>query len=48
MFVKSMTPFADHRLRQDVYHVPMRELLLYVKFRADVLTEFTVVSFKEK
>jgi motility quorum-sensing regulator/GCU-specific mRNA interferase toxin len=48
MFVKSMTTFADHRLWQDVYHVPMRGLLLYVKFQADVLTEFTVVSFKEK
>ncbi len=40
MFVKSMTTFADHRLWQDVYHVPMRGLLLYVKFQADVLTEF--------
>jgi motility quorum-sensing regulator/GCU-specific mRNA interferase toxin len=48
MFVKSMTTFADHRLWQDVYHVPPRGLLLYVKFQADVLTEFTVVSFKEK
>lgn len=48
MFVKSMTTFADHRLWQDVYHVPMRGLLLYVKFQADVLTEFMVVSFKEK
>jgi motility quorum-sensing regulator/GCU-specific mRNA interferase toxin len=48
MFVKSMTTFADHRLWQDVYHVPARGLLLYVKFQADVLTEFTVVSFKEK
>jgi motility quorum-sensing regulator/GCU-specific mRNA interferase toxin len=48
MFVKSMTTFADHRLWQDVYHVPARGVLLYVKFQADVLTEFTVVSFKEK
>jgi motility quorum-sensing regulator/GCU-specific mRNA interferase toxin len=48
MFVKSMTTYADHRLWQDVYHVPTRGLLLYVKFQADVLTEFTVVSFKEK
>lgn len=47
MFVKSMTTYADHRLWQDVYHVPTRGLLLYVKFQADVLTEFTVVSFKE-
>jgi hypothetical protein len=38
----------DLLLSQDVHHVPMRGLLLYVKFQADTLTEFTVVSFKEK
>jgi motility quorum-sensing regulator/GCU-specific mRNA interferase toxin len=48
MFVKSMTTFADHRVWQDVYHVPARQLMLYVKFQADVVTEFTVMSFKEK
>jgi motility quorum-sensing regulator/GCU-specific mRNA interferase toxin len=48
MFVKSMTTFADHRVWQDVYHVPARDLILYVKFQADVVTEFTVMSFKEK
>jgi motility quorum-sensing regulator / GCU-specific mRNA interferase toxin len=48
MFVKSMTTYADHRLWQDVYHVPGRDLVLYVKFQADVVTEFTVLSFKEK
>ena len=48
MFVKSMTTFADHRVWQDVYHVPARGLTLYVKFQADVITEFTVMSFKEK
>ncbi|MBZ9697454.1 type II toxin-antitoxin system MqsR family toxin [Mesorhizobium sp. B2-5-7] len=48
MFVKSMTTFADHRVWQDVYHVPARDMLLYVKFQADVVTEFTVMSFKEK
>lgn len=48
MFFKSMTTFADHRVWQDVYHVPARELTLYVKFQADVITEFTVMSFKEK
>jgi motility quorum-sensing regulator / GCU-specific mRNA interferase toxin len=48
MFVKSMTTFADHRVWQDVYHVPARELVLYVKFQADVVTGFTVMSFKEK
>lgn len=48
MFVKSMTTYADLRLSQDVYHAPMRGLLLYVKFQADGLTEFTVASLKEK
>lgn len=48
MFFKSMTTFADHRVWQDVYHVPARGLGLYVKFQADVITEFVVMSFKEK
>lgn len=48
MFYKSMTTYADHRLWQDVYHVPARGLVLYVKFQADTITEFTVMSFKEK
>ncbi len=48
MFFKSMTTFADHRVWQDVYHVPARGLTLYIKFQADVITEFTVMSFKEK
>ncbi|HEV7323476.1 MAG TPA: type II toxin-antitoxin system MqsR family toxin [Bosea sp. (in: a-proteobacteria)] len=48
MFYKSMTTFADHRIWQDVYHVPARGLMLYVKFQADIVTEFTVMSFKER
>jgi motility quorum-sensing regulator/GCU-specific mRNA interferase toxin len=48
MFFKSMTTFADHRVWQDVYHVPARGQTLYVKFQADVVTEFAVISFKEK
>jgi motility quorum-sensing regulator/GCU-specific mRNA interferase toxin len=48
MFFKSMTTFADHRIWQDVYHVPARGLMLYLKFQADVVTEFAVMSFKEK
>lgn len=48
MFMKSMTTFADHRVWQDVYHVPARDLVLYVKFQADIVTEFMVMSFKEK
>ena len=48
MFVKSMTTYADHRVWQDVYHVPSGDMVLYVKFQADVLTEFRVMSFKEQ
>lgn len=48
MFVKSMTTLADHRVWQDVYHVPADGLVLYVKFQADVITEFRVMSFKER
>ncbi|WP_234835222.1 type II toxin-antitoxin system MqsR family toxin [Sinorhizobium meliloti] len=48
IFYKSMTTFADHRVWQDVYHVPARGLVLYVKFQADIITEFVVMSFKEK
>ena len=48
MFYKSMTTFADHRLWQDVYHVPSRGLTLYIKFQGHIVTEFSVVSFKEK
>ena len=48
MFVKSMTTHTDHRLWQDVYHVPSCGLVLYVKFQADVVTEFRVMAFKEK
>ena len=48
MFFKSMTTIGDHRAWQDVYHVPVRGLVLYIKFQADVVTEFTMMSFKEK
>jgi motility quorum-sensing regulator / GCU-specific mRNA interferase toxin len=48
MFFKSMTTYADHNVWQDVYFVPAGNLVLYVKFQADVITEFTVMSFKEK
>jgi motility quorum-sensing regulator / GCU-specific mRNA interferase toxin len=47
-FYKSMTAFADHRLWQDVYHVPSPVGTLYVKFTADVVTDFLLMSFKEK
>jgi len=47
-FYKSMTSFADHRQWQDVYHAPSDQGLLYVKFTADAVTEFLLLSFKEK
>lgn len=47
-FFKSMTSFGDHRQWQDVYHLPYDGLVLYVKFTAETVTEFTLLSFKEK
>lgn len=47
-FFKSMTSYADHRIWQDVYHVPSKLGTLYVKFTADAVTEFLLLSFKEK
>lgn len=47
-FYKSMTSIADHTQWQDVYHVPWDDLLLYVKFTDDRVTEFLLLSFKEK
>ena len=47
-FYKSMTTYADHRLWQDVYHVPSPAGVLHVKFTADTVTEFLLLSFKEK
>ncbi len=47
-FYKSMTAYANHRLWQDVYHVPSPAGVLYVKFTADAVTEFLLMSFKEK
>lgn len=43
-----MTAYADHRVWQDVYYVPSEAGVLYVKFTADVMTEFLLLSFKEK
>ncbi len=47
-FYKSMTSYADHRIWQDVYHVPSKVGTLYVKFTADAVTEFLLLSFKGK
>ncbi|MCY0095486.1 type II toxin-antitoxin system MqsR family toxin [Hoeflea ulvae] len=47
-FQKSMTSHANHRIWQDVHHVPSDAGELYVKFTADVVSEFLLLSFKEK
>jgi motility quorum-sensing regulator / GCU-specific mRNA interferase toxin len=47
-FYKSMTSFSDHRVWQDVYHVPWDQETIYVKFTAGRVTEFCLLSFKEK
>jgi motility quorum-sensing regulator/GCU-specific mRNA interferase toxin len=49
MFYKSMTSYSDARKWQDVYHVPSRAgLTVYLKFTDNVITEFTILSFKER
>ena len=47
-FYKSMTSHADHCVWQDVYHVPSSVGTLYVKFTADSVSQFLLLSFKEK
>ena len=47
-FYKSMTSYSYRRLWQDVYHVPSPVGMLYVKFTADAVSEFLLLSFKEK
>lgn len=49
MFYKSMTSFNDRRQWQDVYHVPAGEgRTVYLKFTDDIVTEFVILSFKER
>jgi motility quorum-sensing regulator/GCU-specific mRNA interferase toxin len=45
-FFKSMTSLADARIWQDVYHVPYRDVVLYVKFTTDA-EGYLIISFKE-
>ena len=47
-FYKSMTAIHDHKIWQDVYHVPDAGKTLYVKFTDNGTPEFTLLSFKEK
>ena len=43
-----MTSYTDHRVWQGVYYVPSEVGDLYVKFTANVVSEFLLLSFKEK
>jgi len=47
-FDKSMTSHRDHRIWQDVYHVPSPVGTLYVKFTTDTVSAFLLLSFKER
>jgi motility quorum-sensing regulator/GCU-specific mRNA interferase toxin len=47
-FYKSVTSYGDHRVWHDVYHVPSSAGTIYVKFTADIVSEFVLLSFKEK
>lgn len=47
-FVKSMTAHANRRQWHDVYNVPLADRIVYVKFTDGVLTEFVLLSLKEK
>ena len=46
-FFKSMTALADHRIWQDVYHLPFETRVLYVKFTTDA-EGYLLISLKEK
>ena len=43
-----MTSYADNQIWQDVYYVPSKVGTLYVKFTANAVTKFLLLSFKEK
>ncbi|MGD0622739.1 MAG: type II toxin-antitoxin system MqsR family toxin [Thermacetogeniaceae bacterium] len=47
-FYRSMTANANYRVWQDVYHVPSSLGILYVKFTVDTITDFLLLSFKER
>ena len=47
-FYKSMTSYNNHAIWQDVYHVPYDDYIFYIKFTTDIISEFTLLSFKEK
>ena len=47
-FHKSMPSEKRPGLWQDVYRVPVGDIELYVKFTSDTVTEFKLLSFKER
>ena len=47
-FYKSMTSYTNHKIWQDVYHVPFGDKTVYIKFTKGVIMEFRLLSFKEK
>ena len=47
-FYKSMTSYVNNQIWQNVYHVPTSVGVLYIEFTADAVTEFLLLSFKEK
>lgn len=47
-FYKSMTSMGDHRIWQDVYHVPYGRWALYVKFTKGQDGFYLLISLKEK
>jgi motility quorum-sensing regulator / GCU-specific mRNA interferase toxin len=46
-FDKSMTSYGNHKIWQDVYHVPFGVGVLYIKFARDAVG-FILLSFKER
>lgn len=47
-FYKSMTSTQNNQLWQDVYHVPSKAGMLYVKFSGDIIHQFILLSYKKK
>ena len=47
-FYKSMTSYINNKIWQDVYHVPYDDMIIYIKFQENVISEFILLSFKEK
>ena len=48
LFYKTMPSEKRPGYWQDVYRVPDGEMELYVKFTSDTVTEFKLLSFKER